>query len=495
MTDNEMITVLRKKERRLYALDKQFISDGLRLILLLPSTAILFIFGAWGYNDGSPIWWGENIEPNVGADFATGLTVIALTITIGFCASLIVHMQRASLTRKVFKKEVEAAAEGHRPVTSMHGFASIDRLISRTMASHNSAIYMSIAALLIMVGVLVVKTNSGNGQRGLLAASSLVAMAVGQHLSTRNKKFHMVEMDGLLSAYEPPLHPSTLNLVFNDLLRTHMDPLLRSRFDDFLLEFESNLRKKVDREFAREKFLMTMYRRNKGSIDKQTAQIELLEILNDEGVHSVMEHEVFSEDLWDSLIDKSEKSCRAFYRLIDRLEQDLSIGKKPEMEDLLFDVDLENIVMKSANLFCFLYNLTDKPRQVVLRVQSPDFRPHDLSLKYSLAPGEKMWWSDSAIPVASKGDDDQLGRMSGLLQDGTVAWQTLLPVRTGEASVAIRLEEPSGDLLVGRQINIQVRSEFRSWLRNTGSVACYFIGGCGLMAATFFQAMALIAIN
>ena len=143
-------------------------------------------------------------------------------------------------------------------------------------------------------------------------------------------------------------------------------------------------------------------------------------------------------------------------------------------------------------MFCFLYNLTDKPRQVVLRVQSPDFRPHDLSLKYSLAPGEKMWWSDSAIPVASKGDDDQLGRMSGLLQDGTVAWQTLLPVRTGEASVAIRLEEPSGDLLVGRQINIQVRSEFRSWLRNTGSVACYFIGGCGLIAATIFQAMALI---
>ena len=106
-----------------------------------------------------------------------------------------------------------------------------------------------------------------------------------------------------------------------------------------------------------------------------------------------------------------------------------------------------------------------------------------------------MWWPDGPIPVASKGDDDQLGRMSGLLRDGTVAWQTLLPIRTGEASVAIRLEEPSGDLLVGRQINVQVRSEFRSWLRNTSSITCYFVGGCGLFTAIIIEAMSLIPIN
>lgn len=494
MSETE-IEALRKKERRLFAIDKQFISDGMRLILVLPATSLLFLFGAWAFTDGSPEWWGSNIEPTVGIDFSSGLTVFALTITFVFTIGLIAHMLRASVTRKVFRCEVKAAAEGHRPVTSMHGFASIDRLISRTMASHNSAIYMSVSALLIIVGVLLVKPNSDLGSRGLLAASSLVTLSIGQHLSTRKSKFHMVEMDGLLSAYNPPQHPSTLDLVFNDLLRTHMDPLLRSRFDDFLLEFESNLRENVDREFAREKFLMTVYRRRSGSIDKQTAQIELSEILTDEGVHLVLENEIFSESLWDSLIEKSEKSCRAFYRLLGRLEQDLSTGKRPEMNDLLFDVDLENIVTENANLFCYLHNLSKEPRQVVLRVQSPDFRPHDLSLRYSLSPGEKMWWPEGAIPVASKGDDDQLGRMSGLLRDGTVAWQTLLPVRTGEASVAIRLEEPSGDLLVGRQINVQVRSEFRSWLRNTSSLACYFAGGCGLFAAIIIEAMSLIPIN
>ena len=97
------------------------------------------------------------------------------------------------------------------------------------------------------------------------------------------------------------------------------------------------------------------------------------------------------------------------------------------MSDLLFDVDLENVVSERANLFCYLHNLSDEERQVVLRVHSPDFRPHDLSLRYNLKPGEKSWWPEESVPLTEDGDDDQLGRMTGLMQDGTLAWQTLLP--------------------------------------------------------------------
>ena len=48
----------------------------------------------------------------------------------------------------------------------------------------------------------------------------------------------MVTDDGLLSAREP-IHPSTLDLAFNEMLRTQMDPLLRSKFENFLQDFES----------------------------------------------------------------------------------------------------------------------------------------------------------------------------------------------------------------------------------------------------------------
>jgi hypothetical protein len=108
-------------------------------------------------------------------------------------------------------------------------------------------------------------------------------------------------------------------------------------------------------------------------------------------------------------------------------------------------------------------------------------------LTYRLKPGEKYWWSDRALPSHAQGDDDTLGVMSGLLRDGTVAWQSLLPTTTGEATVSVRLEQPSGELLVGRQINVRVRSEFRSMVRSSGSIAANSLGMIGLLSAIIME--------
>jgi hypothetical protein len=112
----------------------------------------------------------------------------------------------------------------------------------------------------------------------------------------------------------------------------------------------------------------------------------------------------------------------------------------------------------------------------VFRVQSPDFRPHEISMRYELAPGKEVWWSSESLPISAEGNEDVLGKMTGLLKDGTMAWQTLLPERFGDATVSVRLEEPSGDLLIGRQINVNVRNEFKSRLRRSISVTSQLLG-------------------
>ena len=490
---NENLQQLRSNEEKFHGIDSQFLTEGLRLVLLLPTFSLLSFFGAWAYKGESPSWWLDNIEPAVGFDLSTAFTLISTTILFGFCVGLYLHRYRVKLTRQVFRWEVAEASNSHRPVTSMHGFSSVDGLISRTMASHNTALWMSVTATVISLIVAYLDSDSKLGGRGLLASASLVTIAIGQHLSTRNRKFNMVTDDGLLTAYTPPIHPSTLNMAYTDMMRNLMDPLLRSKFDDFLNEFESNTKKGVNKEFGWEKFLMLMHRRFKGGIDRSTTSIELAEILTSKGVKLILEHEIFKEELWDSLFASSNRNNPAFYRLIERLEQDLAIGKKADLDGLLFDVDLENVVTEKANLFCYIHNLSDEERQVVLRVHSPDFRPNDLALRYNLEPGEKSWWADEAVPLSSEGDDDVIGRMSGLLRDGTITWQTLLPERTGEASVSVRLENTNGDLLVGRQINVRVQPEFVTWLRNTSSITSYLLGGIGLFGAIIFQLMALLA--
>ena len=487
------ITSLRFKEEKFYHIDRQFLTDGVRLVLLLPIFSLLFLFCAWAYNGVSPKWWLNNIEPSVGFDFSTCMTILSTTILLGFCSGLLIHRHRVKLTRLVFKHEVNAAAESHRPVTSMHGYSSVAGLISQTMSSHNTSIWLATIATVISAIVAYLDSDSELGHIGILASSSLVMISFAQHLTTRNKKFNMVTKDGLLSAYVPPMHPSTLKQAFNDMLRTQMDPLLRSRFEDFLTELESNMLDGLKFDYAQEKFLMIIHRRYKGSIDRNTTSIELGEILTQEGIKRILEHEIFDENLWDSLFDRSISENPAFYRLIDRLEQDLSVGKKIDTDGLLFDVDLENVVTDNANLFCYFHNITDELKHVVLRVNSPDFRPHELSMRYELAPGEKNLWSENEVPISADGDEDLIGKMSGLLRDGTISWQTILPEKRGEASVSVRLENTSGDLLVGRQINVMVRPDFSNWFRTTSSLTFYAVGGIGLISSIFLQVMSVLS--
>ena len=48
---------------------------------------------------------------------------------------------------------------------------------------------------------------------------------------------------GLLNAYNSPIHPSTLDMVFSDLVRAHLDPLLKSEYEKFVVEVESNVKR------------------------------------------------------------------------------------------------------------------------------------------------------------------------------------------------------------------------------------------------------------
>ena len=263
-------------------------------------------------------------------------------------------------------------------------------------------------------------------------------------------------------------------------------PLLRSEYEVYSKEIESCFLPGIDPQFAREKILMTLYRHSKG-LDFKTMEGELNEVLDQTGMDLVKEHPVFTMEEWLSIIHHVERSCPAFFRMIGRIEEDLGAGRDTTTNDIVFEVDMENVVHERANLFTLIHNLSDEPRTIVLRVQSPDFRPHDIAMTYRLNPGEKRWWSKKSVPLAAEGDDDVLGLMSGLLRDGTMAWQSLLPERFGEATVSVRLEEQSGDLLIGRQINVRVRSKYRERVRASGSITTNLLGCIGLVLGVFIK--------
>ena len=74
----------------------------------------------------------------------------------------------------------------------------------------------------------------------------------------------MAERTGLLNAYNPLLHPSTLEIVFSDLVKSQLDPLLKSEYENFVKEIETHVKRGIDPKFAREKMMMTLYKHSKG---------------------------------------------------------------------------------------------------------------------------------------------------------------------------------------------------------------------------------------
>ena len=475
----------RLSESIVHAIDRQIVSSGLRLIMFLPAFATLTYFSSWAFSTTSPAFWLDNIEPNLGMGFSTFSASLTFVVVLGYILAVGFHRYRVGISLSTFHRKVEQSNDEHRSVQSLQGYDGLLYQLQTSMSHHTKSLVFALLAALMLVAVLYYGTDSDYGALFLLASVSFLVLSVGQHLPTRSTPFNMVEQTGLLPAYNPPVHPSTLNMVFNDLIKTHMDPLLRAEYDDYVKHLEGGFKRTVNRHFAHEKFLMTLYRHATG-LDRKTLESELGEILKKEGMDFVFNHEVFTLEAWLVLIGTISQRCPAFFRMVDRLKQDMESGRNPAMKDLIFEVDMENVVTEKANLFTLFHNLSNETKTVVFRVQTPNFEPKDLALTYRLEPGEKHWWSSEALPLAAKGDEDVLGKMSGLLKDSTVSWQTLIPTTNGDATVSVRLEETNGELLLGRQINVRVRSEFRQWLRTTGSYVAYLFGGFGVFLAFAF---------
>jgi hypothetical protein len=466
---------LLERERFLLSIDNQILSSGLRLTLLLPIFSLFILLGSWAYEGTDPNWWESSIEPSLGQSFSTSLLLLGSVVGLGWLFVLGLHRYRISLSNSAFTQAIIISQEQHQSIEALHGYDGMAHRIQSQMRLHSLSFTSAVFGCIGFGFVLLFGLDTSLGRNIFIMSWGLHMLALGLHMSTRQHSFNMVHKSGLLDAFEAPVHPSTLESVFDDMIRTQLDPLLRSKYDLLMRTVQSHVKRGVKHDFAREKILMTLYRHYNG-MDSKTMKLEFEEVIKEDGIQALLDEESFSLELWLELIEHARTQCPAFFRLVDRIEQDMEFGRPSALKDLVFEVDLENVVTKRANLFVFMHNLSKKSKTVVFRVQSPDFRPHEISMRYELAPGKEVWWSSESLPISAEGNEDVLGKMTGLLKDGTMAWQTLLPERFGDATVSVRLEEPSGDLLIGRQINVNVRNEFKSRLRRSISVTSQLLG-------------------
>ena len=197
-------------------------------------------------------------------------------------------------------------------------------------------------------------------------------------------------------------------------------------------------------------------------------------------IDELFQHPELGEETWDRLILRAKDKCASFFRLHDRLRMKLDTGIS---NDIWFDVDMENLVVGQANLFAYVLNYGDEPIDLILKIQTPDFRPSGCVYKLRV---------DSCNQAMN--DNEHLSSVQKLplvMKSTKIIWQSLLPEETGEATVTVRLEDENGNLLSGRVLTVQNRSDLYTRLRI--SIGAFFLVGAGIAILstilTFFASL------
>ena len=481
-------------EQVLFSIDRQLLTGGLRLTMVLPLLATALAFLAWSVATSSapPSWWEASIRPTLKVDFAWALVGLQFAVLLTYGLMLLVHRVRVGLSVLGIVGEVDSLGGAHRWVASSHGYDMIEEAMQRSMRATTTSLVLVISALLCLAVELVRSPLSAVGQIAHLAGASFVLLAFAEHLGRSGRSFTSSTETGLLEAYDPPIHPSALQDVFDEILLTAMDPLLRAKYEAFMVDLLERRKPDQDLVTAKEKILALQWMRCDGQIQTPQLVEELAEVLSEEGVEALRGHPVFTPDVWTRLFDKAATIAPAFFRMMRRTTERIRTGSLHGQQDLLVDVDMANIVDGTTGLFTYIRNLDDTPRTVVLRMQSPDFRPQDLALTFHLPAGEQESVLGSALPVAGEGDEDVIGSLVRLLQKGTTSWQSLIPDRSGDSTITVRLENEAGDLLLGRQINTRVRADARTRIRRGTVVACATVGTLGVLVAAAQQVTGLL---
>ena len=143
---------------------------------------------------------------------------------------------------------------------------------------------------------------------------------------------------------------------------------------------------------------------------------------------------------------------------------------------------MQNVVSGAGHLFAYLHNSGDESRTIVIKIQTPDFQPHESSFTLTLEPSSALTGIDAHLPTRSNTTDDVHDILAKMMAHGEMIWQTLLPQHDGESTLSVRLEDTDGNLLGGKVLAVQVRPKLQDRIRRRGGMAAI---GAGIFAILY----------
>ncbi len=451
-------STLKVREAILTGVDDLLISRGARLILFLPIVVVLLFGIAQSYRGSDPEWWQGGVrELFLSFSFSKSIYLLSLALMVADLLLLIVLHYLLWVTRRIFQIETEEIVSTGMTFRSAHGYSEMKAVIDGASNQLNLTTTMMLIST-AMLSLSLIFPSDTDGIPVLIALSTGALLSGHSVYMVSNRpRFNTVEPWGLLEAFSPPMHPALLNRPFTDVIRAHVDPLLAVRFSKYVSSFNSDLKKGVNISDLQEYLLQMLDMYRSGLIDEDEFHLALGKLVDSRTIEQIINHEELGEETLDRLLVHARDRCAPFFRLNDRMRMHISSNSEG---GIWFDVDMENLTLGQANLFAFVLNRTGESQDLILRVQTPDFRPNECVYRLRSEPhGE------------SQPSDPEYRRMTSSMSNSRIVWQTLIPSSMGDATVTVRLEDSSGNLISGKVLTAQVRSDLFTRLRmTTGAV-------------------------
>ena len=453
----EKIQKLKSQEELLLRTDRLLISGGARLVLFLPLMVIALYGLAQTFTASNPQWWTNHIEATVdGLGMSTGIYGLSLLMLVADTALLLILLRLMVLTRAIFRLEAKELTTIGLTFNSAHGYAEMRATIDGAIRQLGVTILLIAMAAALLAASLWLPDD-------VVATPILVAFSTGAllsghgvHMVSDRPRFNTSEPWGMLEAFSPPIHPALLSRPFTDVIRAHIDPLLAVRISQYLGSLDSKIRQHSSRRELQETLLHLLYLRRSSLIDEEQFRDALESMVDSSTIEGLFSHPELGEETWDRLLSRARAECPPFFRLHNRIRMRHIDGRTDE--GIWLDVDMENLVVGQANLFAFVLNEGDGPRDVVLKIQTPDFRPHECVYRLKIDP-----FSVDSESISADISSSLLSTISAT----SIVWQSLLPSTMGESTVTVRLEDDAGNMISGRVLTVQVRSDLLTRIKMT----------------------------
>ena len=454
---------LKARESVLTGVDDLLISGGARLILLLPIIVVVLFGFAQSFRDSEPEWWTGSVSGLLlDLSISKAIYLLALVIMVADLVLLFVLHYLMWLTRRIFKLESDEITRSGVTFRSAHGYTEMKAVIDGSTSQLNLTTSLMIIATLFLSLALNFSTDTQGVP--VLIALSTGALLSGHsvYMVSDRPRFNTVNPWGLLDAFSPPIHPALLNKPFTDVIRAHVDPLLAVRVSKYVSSFNSNLRKGISLSDLQEYILQMLHMLRSGIIDEDEFQAALESVVDAKTIDQIINHPDLGEETLERLLSHARSRCAPFFRLNDRLRMHIN---NTSNSGIWFDVDMENLTLGQANLFAFVLNQTEQSQDLIIRVQTPDFRPNECVYRLRVEPQDVS--NLEGMPLYQKISESML--------ESGIIWQTLIPSSMGDATVTVRLEDSAGNLISGKVLTAQVRSDLFTRLRMTTG-AVFMIG-------------------